>query len=70
MQHSIERVLSSAGKKHVNKVELLQTNDENLFGKEFSYHLRESVKSKKSSKEVFLKLDDSKKPFRSGPSFQ
>ena len=53
-----------------NKVELLQTNDENLFGKEFSDHLTESVKSKKSSKEVFLKLDDSKKPFRSGPSFQ
>ena len=54
----------------MNKVELLQTNDENLFGKEFSDHLTESVKSKKSSKEVFLKLDDSKKPFRSGPSFQ
>ena len=53
-----------------NKVELLQTNDENLFGKEFSDHLTESVKSKKSSKEVFLKLDDSKKPFRSGTSFQ
>ena len=53
-----------------NKVELLQTNDENLFGKELSDHLTESVKSKKSSKEVFLKLDDSKKPFRSGPSFQ
>ena len=52
------------------KVELLQSNDENLFGKEFSDHLTESVKSKKSSKEVFLKLDDSKKPFRSGTSFQ
>ena len=53
-----------------NKVELVQTNDENLFGKEFSDHLTESVKSKKSSKEVFLKLDDNEKPFRSGPSFQ
>ena len=53
-----------------NKVELLQTNDENLFGKEFSDHLTESVKSKKSSKEVFLELEDSKKPFRSDPSFQ
>ena len=53
-----------------NKTELLQTTDENLFGKEFSDHLTESVKSKKSSKEVFLKLDDRKKPFRSGPSFQ
>ena len=53
-----------------NKVELLQTNDKNLFGKEFSDHLTESVKSKKSSKEVFLKLDDSEKPFQSGPSFQ
>ena len=30
-----------------NKVELLQTNDENLFGKEFSGHLTVSVKSKK-----------------------
>ena len=53
-----------------NKVELLQSNDENLFGKEFRDYLIESVKSKKSSKEIFLKLDDSKKPFRSGPSFQ
>ena len=53
-----------------NKAELLQTNDENIFGKQFSNHLTESVKSKKSSKEFFLKLDDSKKPFRSGPSFQ
>ena len=53
-----------------NKVELLQTNDENLFGKEFINHLTESVKSKKRSKEVFLKLDDSNKPFRSVPSFQ
>ena len=26
-----------------NKLELLQTNDENLFGKEFSYHLTEST---------------------------
>ena len=49
----------------MNKVELLQTNDENLFGKEFSDHLTVSIKSKKNSKEVFLKLDDSKKPFRS-----
>ena len=49
---------------------MLQNNDENLFGKEFRDHLTESVKSKKSSKEVFLKLDDSKKPFRSCPSFQ
>ena len=53
-----------------NKVELLQTNDENIFGKEFSDRLTESLKSKTSSKEVFLKLDDSKKPFQSGPSFQ
>ena len=53
-----------------NQVELLQTNDENIFGKEFSDRLTESLKSKKSSKEVFLKLDDSKKPFQSGPSFQ
>ena len=36
-----------------NKVELLQTNDENLFGKEFSDHLTESLISKKSSKKVF-----------------
>ena len=49
---------------------MLQNNDENLFGKEFSDHLTESVKSKKSSKEVFLKLDDSKKPFPFDPSFQ
>ena len=54
----------------MNKVELPQTNDENLLGKEFSDHLTELVKSKKSSKEVFLKLEDNKKPFRSGPSFQ
>ena len=39
-----------------NQVELLQTNDENLFGKEFSDYLTESVKSKKSSKEDFLKF--------------
>ena len=62
---------SSGGKNMLkSKVELLQTNDENLFGKEFSDHLTESVKAKKSSKVVFLKLDDNKKPFRSGPSFQ
>ena len=48
-----------------NKLELLQTNDENLFGKEFSDHL-----IKKSSKEVFLKFDASKKLFLSNPSFQ
>ena len=36
-----------------NKAELLQTNGKNLFGKEFSNHLTEPVKSKKSSKEVF-----------------
>ena len=53
-----------------NKAELLETSNENLFGKEFSDHLTESVKSKKSSKEVFIKLDNSKKPFRSGSSFQ
>ena len=53
-----------------NKVELMQTNDENLFGKEVSNHLTESVKSKKSSKEIFLKLDNNQKPFRSGLSFQ
>ena len=53
-----------------NKVELLQTNDENLLGKEFSYHLTESVKSKKSSIEFFLKLNGRENPFRSGPSFQ
>ena len=43
-----------------NEVQLLQTNDENPFRKEFSDHLTKSVKSKKSSKEVFIKLDDSK----------
>ena len=53
-----------------NKVELLQTNNENFFVKEFSDHLTESVKSKKSSKEAFLKLDDSEKRFRSDPLFQ
>ena len=53
-----------------NKVELLQINDENLFGKGFSEHLTKLVKSKKNSKELFVKLGDSKKPFRSGPSFQ
>ena len=53
-----------------NKAELLHTNAENFFGKKFSDYLTESVKSKKSSKEAFLKLDDSKRPFRSGPSFQ
>ena len=53
-----------------NKKELLQTNDENFFGKEFSDHLTESVKLKKSSKEVFLKLDDSERLFRSDPSLQ
>ena len=46
-----------------NKVKLLQTSDENDFGKEFSNHLTEPVKSKKSSKKVFQKLDDSKNPF-------
>ena len=39
-----------------NQVELLKTNDENLFGKEFSDYLTESVKSKKSSKEDFLEF--------------
>ena len=53
-----------------NKVELLQTNDKIFFGKEFSDHLTESVKSKKRSKQVFLKFDCSKKPFRSCPLFQ
>ena len=53
-----------------NKKELLQTNDENFFGKEFSDHLTESVKLKKSSKEVFLKLNDSERLFRSDPSLQ
>ena len=53
-----------------NKAELLETSNENLFGKEFSDHLTESVKSKKSSKEVFIKLGNSNKPFRSGSSFQ
>ena len=43
-----------------NEVQLLQTNDENPFRKEFSDHLTKPVKSKKSSKEVFIKLDDSK----------
>ena len=60
-------MLSSGGKKHV---ELLQASDENLFGKEFSDNLTESVKSKKSSKDVFLNADDSNKPFRFGPSIQ
>ena len=41
-----------------------------FFGKEFSDHLAEPVKSKKSSKEIFLKLDDSKKSVQSGTSFQ
>ena len=41
-----------------NKVELLQTNDQNLFGEKFSDYLMESVKSKKSPKNVFLKLVD------------
>ena len=41
-----------------SKVEWLGTNRGNLFGKEFSDHLIESVKSKKSSSESFLKLDD------------
>ena len=64
-------MLSSGGKNRLkNKVELLQTNNENFFVKEFSDHLTESVKSKKSSKEVFLKLDDSEKRFRSDPLFQ
>ena len=64
-------MLSSGGKNMLkNKVELLQTNNENFFVKEFSDHLTESVKSKKSSKEVFLKLDDSEKRFRSDPLFQ
>ena len=53
-----------------NKGELLQTNDENLFGKEFGNHLTESVKSKKSLQEVFLKLDDIIKTFQPGASFQ
>ena len=66
VQHSIEHVLFSGGKNMLNnKLELLQTNDENLFGKEFSDHL-----TKKSSKEVFLKFDASKKLFLSNPSFQ
>ena len=37
---------------------------------EFNNHLTESVKSKKNSKEVFLKLDDNKETFQSDPSFQ
>ena len=45
-----------------NKLET-KTNDEILFGKRFSDHLTESIKSRKSSNEVFLKLDDRKKPF-------
>ena len=49
-----------------NQVELLQTNAENLFRKEFTNNLTESVKSTKNLKENFLMLDDSKKPFRSG----
>ena len=53
-----------------NKVELLQTNDKIFFGKEFSDHLTESVKSKKSSKQVFLTFDCSKKPFRFCSWFQ
>ena len=38
-----------------NEVELLQTNDQNLFGKKFSDHLTELSKSKKNSKDVFVK---------------
>ena len=37
------------------KVELLQTNNENFFGKEFSDHLTESVKSKKKLQRSFSK---------------
>ena len=75
LYHQSNNILSSMyspqeAKNIIELVELLQTNDENLFGKEFSNHLTEPVKSKKSSKEVFLKLDDGKKPFQSGPSFQ
>ena len=55
MQHSVKHV-SSRKKMLRNQVELLKTNDENLFGKEFSDYLTESVKSKKSSKEDFLKF--------------
>ena len=55
MQHSVKHV-SSKKKMLRNQVELLKTNDENLFGKEFSDYLTESVKSKKSSKEDFLKF--------------
>ena len=33
-----------------NKAELLQTTNENLYGKEFNDHLTESVKSKKNTK--------------------
>ena len=46
-----------------NKVELLQINDKNLFGKDISDHLTESVKSKKSSKEFFLSLATVRNPF-------
>ena len=53
-----------------NKVELPQTNNESLFGKELCDHLTESVKPKNKSIEVFLKLDDSTKPYKSGTSFQ
>ena len=52
-----------------NKLET-KTNDEILFGKRFSDHLTESIKSRKSSNEVFLKLDDRKKPFWSSFLFQ
>ena len=41
-----------------SKVEWLGTNRGNLFGKEFSDHLTESVKSNKSSSESSLKLGD------------
>ena len=72
MYHRRYNILSSlcspqeAKKMLKNQVELLQTNAENLFRKEFTNNLTESIKSTKNLKENFLKLDDSKKPFRSG----
>ena len=56
IQHSFECVLSREDKNMLkNKVELLQTNDQNLFGKKFSDHLTELFKSKKNSKDAFVK---------------
>ena len=47
------------------KASLLQKHDEYLFGKTFSNHIADTIKSKKQTKEIFI---EHKKPFSFSPS--